>query len=205
MPLREPISFSPFAVTAITTSSGQSALASSGSAKLSLPSAAVPACISTKPPKIERAAEPDPCRATMLRSRGDNVSPNAASPARTSAANPDADDASPAPVGKLLRLATRARVSTAALRRSKIETGGDLREILVAARPVQRELVARETGRELDRRLREQRVERDRDRADGRHVQARIGLAPIFDEREIGAGARSRDAAAFLLRSSHSP
>ena len=93
----------------------------------------------------------------------------------------------------------------ACLAPQQIEAGGDLREILVAAHPVQRELVARDARRELDRRLREQRVERDRDRADGRHVQARVGLAPIFDEREIGAGARSRDVAAFLLRSSHSP
>src|SRR5262245_26453924 len=119
MPLREPISFSPFAVTAMTTSSGHSLLSSSGSAKLSLPSAAVPACISTKPPKIERAADPDPWRATMLRSRGESARPNAASAARTSAANPDAEDASPAPVGKLLRLTTRTRVSTPALRRKR--------------------------------------------------------------------------------------
>ena len=41
----------------------------SGSAKLSRPSARVPTCISTNPPKIERAAEPEPRRATMLCSR----------------------------------------------------------------------------------------------------------------------------------------
>src|SRR5262245_12516849 len=119
MPLREPISFSPFAVTAMTTSSGHSLPSSNGSAKLSLPSAAVPACISTNPPKIERAADPEPCRATMLRSRGLRVTPSAVSAARTSAANPDAEDASPAPVGKLLRLTTRTRVSTPALCRSR--------------------------------------------------------------------------------------
>src|SRR5262245_6967185 len=119
MPLREPTSFSPLAVTAMTTSSGHSPLCSSGSAKLSLPSRAEPACISTKPPKIERAADPEPCRATMLRSRGPSVRPSAASAARTSAAKPDAEDASPAPVGKLLRLVTRTRVSTWALLRSR--------------------------------------------------------------------------------------
>ncbi len=60
MPLRDPTSFSAMAVTAIATSSGHASAASSGSAKLSLPSAAVPACISTNPPNTERAAEPEP-------------------------------------------------------------------------------------------------------------------------------------------------
>src|SRR6185436_6355990 len=119
MPLREPISFSPLAVTAMTTSSGHASLSSSGSAKLSLPSGDDPACISTNPPKIERAADPEPWRATMLRSRALSVRPNAASAARTSAAYPDAEDASPAAVGKLLRLVTRTRVSTPALLRRR--------------------------------------------------------------------------------------
>src|SRR5690606_30780031 len=109
MPSPEPTSFSPRAAIATTTSSGHSLAARIGSAKLSLPSGALPACISTKPPKIERAAEPEPRLARRLNSVGESVRPSAAAPAPTSAANPDAEDASPAPVGKLLRLTTRAR------------------------------------------------------------------------------------------------
>src|SRR5690606_2456008 len=45
--------------------------------------------------------------------------PSAAAPAPTSAAKPEADDASPAPVGKLLRLTTLARVATPARCRSR--------------------------------------------------------------------------------------
>ena len=78
----------------------------SGSARAtaSLPSGRSPRAISTKPPKIERAAEPEPTRASADSSDGDSVRPAARVAATASAANPDADDARPAAVGTLCQL-----------------------------------------------------------------------------------------------------
>ena len=139
MPLREPISFSPFAVTAMTTSSGHSALVEQ---RLGEAVAAVGrrARVHLDEPAEDRArrgpgaeARDDAALARRSASR-----PNAASAARTSAANPDADDASPAPVGKLLRLATRDARVDACLAPQQVDAGRDLREVLVAALAVER-------------------------------------------------------------------
>src|SRR5690554_8093738 len=56
-----------------------------------------------------RAAEPDPRRARTDNSRGLKSSPAAFVAASASAANPEAEDASPAPVGKSFSVITRAR------------------------------------------------------------------------------------------------
>ncbi len=204
MPLREPTSFSPLAVIAIATSSGHSAAPSSGSAKLSAPSGARPACISTKPPNSDRAAEPEPRRASTLSSRGGSFRSRAPAAAITSAAKPDAEDARPAPVGKLFELVdARARTDARALAK-QVEACGNLRELIGAAPAVERELVGGEPIVELDFGVRPQRIERDRDRADRGHVEPRVGLAPVLHEREIGARPSARaPAARRLLRSSH--
>ncbi len=87
-------------VTAMTTLSGQSFGASSSRPCHSGPSRV------TKPPNTERAADADAWRAASERSAALMPRPKAASRAVTSAANPDADDASPAAVGKSLAVCT---------------------------------------------------------------------------------------------------
>src|SRR5690606_33819283 len=64
---------------------------------------------STKPPNRERAADAELCRATELRITGSRVPPRAWLAAIASAAKPEALEASPAAVGKSLKLTTRAR------------------------------------------------------------------------------------------------
>src|SRR5262245_37956794 len=108
MPSRDDTAFAPLCVMATTTRSSQSPAARSGSAIESLPSARSPRCHSTNPPKIERAAEPEPRRASAERAGASSRSPAARLPARASAAKAAADDASPAPRGTWLRVVTRA-------------------------------------------------------------------------------------------------
>lgn len=74
----------------------------------------VPACNSTYPPGTERAADPDPRRARRESSRSLILSPAAALPASASAANAEADEAIPAPDGKLFSVITSARSSISA-------------------------------------------------------------------------------------------
>ena len=63
---------------------------------------------STNPSGIERQAEPDPCLARIDNSFLDKFKPAAADAATVNAANPDAEDESPVPVGKLFLVTTRA-------------------------------------------------------------------------------------------------
>ena len=80
----EPIAFGPDAVIATTRRTSQPSLRLLGRycgracATASLPSARSPRAISTKPPKIERAAEPEPTRASADSSGGDSVRPGRA-------------------------------------------------------------------------------------------------------------------------------
>ena len=67
----------------------------------------------------EKQAEPDPRRASADNSCSLNCSAAAAVAARVSAAKPEADEASPAPLGKLLREATRARAVSPASARTR--------------------------------------------------------------------------------------
>jgi hypothetical protein len=69
---------------------------------------------------------------------------------------------------------------------------GALAKLIGAALTVERQLVGGEALVELDLRIGPQRVERDRDRADRRHVEPRVGLAPVLHEREIRARTRTR-------------
>src|SRR5262249_27549627 len=69
--------------------------------------------------KIERAAEPEPRRASADSSVGVRSSPAARVAATASAAKPEADDASPDAVGTLLRVTTRARRSRPARARTR--------------------------------------------------------------------------------------
>ncbi len=55
-----------------------------------------------KPPKIEREAEPEPCRARRDKSASDSVKPAALLAAPANAANAEAEEARPAAVGTWL-------------------------------------------------------------------------------------------------------
>ena len=195
MPLREPISFSPFAVTAMTTSSGHSAPSSSGSAKLSLPSAARARVHLDEPAEDRARRRPRPLPrddAALARRQREAESSFRRTHERRESRSRRREPRAGRKVVAARDANTRCRRRPcAAASRGRRRSS----QVLVAAHAVQRQLVAGGAGRELHRRLREQRVERDRDRADGRHVQTRVGLAPIFDEREVGAGAGSRRAA----------
>ncbi|OQB87288.1 MAG: hypothetical protein BWX85_00330 [Chloroflexi bacterium ADurb.Bin120] len=59
---------------------------------------------STNPAGMERHAEPEPKRASAESSLSESVKPSAAVPARARAAKPEAEEASPAPMGKLFSL-----------------------------------------------------------------------------------------------------
>jgi len=61
-----------------------------------------PICHSTNPPGTDRHAEPLPMRARRESSRSVSCRPAAALAARLRAANADAEDASPAPAGKIV-------------------------------------------------------------------------------------------------------
>lgn len=80
---------------------GQCAASATCTARESEPSAALPISQATYPPKRERHAEPDPWRAMRDRSVGESGSSYRSAMARTRAAKPAAEDASPAAVGKL--------------------------------------------------------------------------------------------------------
>jgi len=64
----------------------------------------------TIPPGIERQAEPEPWRAKIDNSDSDNLSPAAFAPATVSAANPEAEEERPVPVGKEFSETTLAKV-----------------------------------------------------------------------------------------------
>ncbi len=67
------------------------------------------ACSSTKPPKRDRAADPDAAPANLASDNSSLSIPAASLAATTSAANADAEEASPAAIGKLHSLVTIAR------------------------------------------------------------------------------------------------
>ncbi len=144
MALVEPSAFSPAAVIATTrrrsqggVAVGPSSRSPSGEATASRPSARSPRAISTKPPKIERAAEPEPRRASSDSSLGGSSSPAARDAASASAAKPDADDASPDAVGTLFSVATSARAAMPGARAHAIEES-DRRGRESARRPARR-------------------------------------------------------------------
>jgi len=68
-----------------------------------------PAESPTKPPNTDRAADPEPTRASAESSSSVELSPTAAAQAPASAANPEEELAIPAAVGKLLLLVTSKR------------------------------------------------------------------------------------------------
>ena len=96
MPSVEPIAFASEVVMAITTRRSQASAPSTGAAAHCGPVSAA------KPLTIDRAAEADPWRAIWLISRVLRFNPQWLLIAVINAANPDAEEASPAPVGKLL-------------------------------------------------------------------------------------------------------
>src|SRR5207244_3881038 len=99
MPAREETAFGALVVTAITTRMSQPSVAARDEAMESRPSFRSPRRHSTKPPKIERAAEPEPRRASAESAGGSSRSPAARLPARARAAKAAADDARPIPRG----------------------------------------------------------------------------------------------------------
>src|ERR1039457_6257602 len=115
----DPMAFSPWAVMATQSRTSHAASSSNLCATASEPPASTPADISTKPPKIERAADPEPRRASAESSAGDNLKPAAREAARARAAKPAADEARPAAVGTLLRVATSAGMRMPARARTR--------------------------------------------------------------------------------------
>ena len=83
--------------------SGQWDCGATSTANESLPSGAEPISHATNPPKSERHAEPEPWREMRDSCEEDAGSLYSAASDETSAAKPEADDARPAAVGKLLR------------------------------------------------------------------------------------------------------
>src|SRR5690349_14327835 len=71
-------------------------------------SSQVPACHSTNPLGMDREAEPDPRRARRDNSGSLRFNPAALLPAKANAANAEAEEAIPAPEGKLFSLITSA-------------------------------------------------------------------------------------------------
>ena len=113
MPSVEATSFSPSTVTAMTTRRSQWCSSKRGSAKASVPSARVPACMRAKPPKRLRAAEPEPSRARAESWGRERWRPAASVAARARAAKPLEEEARPAAVGKSLVERMRAPPSAA--------------------------------------------------------------------------------------------
>ena len=194
MPLREPTSFSPFAVTAIDDLErplvgveqrlGEAVAAVGGGAGVHLDEAA-----EDRARGGARSLARDDARArAAMRSRS-----SARAAARHERREPRRGRREPRAGRKVVALATRARVSHARLRAQQIETRRDLASLLRDGAAVEHELVASQAPASSSTvGVGPQRVERDRNRADGRHVQARVGLAPILDECEVRAGACAR-------------
>src|SRR5207247_1105798 len=109
MPARDETAFGALDVTATTTRTSQKSGGASGSATESRPSGRSPRRHSTKPPKIERAAEPEPRRASAESAGGSSTIPAARLAASASAAKAAAEDARPTPRGTVLRVVTSAR------------------------------------------------------------------------------------------------
>ncbi len=186
----EPRAFSPAAVMATTSRRSQPPPASSGCAAASLPSARAPRAISTKPPKIERAAEPEPRRASTDSSAGASASPAAPVAASASAANPDADDASPDAVGTLLSVTTVARAAIPARARTRSRNAVTRAATFSdGRRAVQRDPIPRAVAAvEGDAGAGAEAIERQREAAGGRQVERLVALSPVLDERDVGAG-----------------
>ena len=150
-----------------------------------------PACMRTKPPKIERAAEPEPRRARSDSSRGGSSRPAARAAATASAAKPEADEASPDAVGKRLCAVTRARGREAGALAHEVEERRHARGLGGAGGlAVELELVAPSAGSNSTRGLGDERGERQRQAAGGGQVERGVALAPVLDERDVGARAR---------------
>ena len=193
IPARELTCFSSRDVTAMTNSRGHASAGKSGSAKLSVPFGRLPACISTKPPKIDLAADPDPWRATMLNSLLDSVRFSARAAAAVKAAYPDAEDASPAPVGEIIATGHAGCVGHTRPRAKQIQAPAHPVELLRTAATIQCQLVGRQGPIKMNFRIGPECVQRDGDGADGRNVQwSAVRLAPILDQRDIGARSRCR-------------
>ena len=112
--------------------------------------------------------------------------------ATASAAKPDADDASPDAVGKSLRCRHARARGDAAARAHEVEKRRDARQ------PAGRSPAGRRArARRRQRRDRSSTVvsvtsavERQRQAAGGRQVERGVALAPVLDERDVGARAR---------------
>ena len=129
----------------------------------------------------------------MLRSRGAERRDRArASAAARAPRTPTPTTRAPRPSESCCGSRRATRVSTPASRRSKSRHAEIFASSSARRLPSSDELVAARPGSSSTSVSVTKRVERDRDRADGRHVQARVGLAPILDEREVRARARAR-------------
>src|SRR5438876_8194286 len=109
MPARDETAFGALDVTATTTRTSQKSGGASGSATESRPSGRSPRRHAPRPPKIERAAEPEPRRASAESAGGSSTIPAARLAASASAAKAAAEDARPTPRGTVLRVVTSAR------------------------------------------------------------------------------------------------
>ena len=82
-------------------------------------SSPVPICHSTNPLGMERQAEPDPRRASRDNCASDRFSPAALLAESANAANAAAEEAIPAPAGKLFSLITSAFILIPAISRTR--------------------------------------------------------------------------------------
>ena len=98
---REPTAFAPRAHSRTIMAIVSCRRDSMGSAKASTSLVSGPPCMSAKPPKMLRAADPDPLRAILLRSFGTRSKSKAFASATVSAAKPEAEEAKPDRVGTL--------------------------------------------------------------------------------------------------------
>src|SRR5438046_9996564 len=106
MPARDETAFGALEATATPPRTSQNPGGASGSATESHPSARSPRRHSTKPPKIDRAAEPEPRRASAESAGGSSASPAARLAASASAAKAAAEERSPPQRGAELRVPT---------------------------------------------------------------------------------------------------
>src|SRR5579875_168473 len=184
MPSRDDTGFACVLVTATTTRTSHASSASTGSATESLPSGRSPRRHSTKPPKTERAAEPEPRRARAESAAGSSARPAARLAASASAAKAEAEDASPAPRGTVLRVTTRARSRPDHVE----EAAHPLRLGLGRRRPVDLDPVAL-AGTKDHARFGAEAVEGEREAARDRQVQGGIALPPVLHQRHVHVGA----------------
>ena len=163
---------------------------------------------STKPPGMERQAEPEPRRARRESSGSLSFRPAASLAARARAAKADADEAMPAPDGKLFSLTTSARASRPRRPRTRSRmTATRCQGGTGHLMPIDDQFVKGQGRLKADRGARVQAIEVHRNRAVGRQAQGIIPIAPVLDEGDVRMGLRGGavHAASLSRGAAHAP